>query len=890
MVRTTRTMVTSDQPAAAALADEALRLYLSDPAQARSLAGTAEATARASGDWAVASTACRVLGLVAGHLADASAAERHLTTAVRLALRAADTGRTAQARLDLAYVHARQGRTRAALLQLAAVQPYLSLTDAGGLIAAEALVLKVLGRWDQALEAYQRATPLVRRSADRRALAVLLGNRGVVQMHRGALAAAERDLSAAGDLLQDLGQGLYQAIVWHNLGCLSGFRGDVPEALSRFDAAERGYGAHRDVPLELWRDRCELLLAAGLGADARDAAARAVAIAAARGEPGELAEAQLRLGQAALLDGDPRAAVAAADAATRAFLRQRRPGWVALGRWVAVLGCLATGTRPVTVDHVLRAAHRLDRAGWATQALEARLRAAQLAAEQGRPRTARRQLLLVAGAGSAGSPWSRQLACHAQALLRLRDGDPVGARRAAARGLALVEEYRASLGASDLRASASSRAAALARIGLSSALDDGRPATVLSWAERLRAAHLLRPPAVAPGDDELVGDLAELRQVVDLHREALERGEGERADLVRRRTHLERSVRDRVRRARPSATDRGRSLVPVGRRELVDALGDRALVEYVAIGDRLHALTLAGGRLRLHALPPLGRLAVELRSVSFALRRLALQPGRAAGAEAAGRVLDHAGRRLDEALLRPLAEVLGDRELVVVPTSPLQSVPWSLLTSCRGRPVVVSPSATAWSAAVARPVLDGGATVLVGGPRLEHAASEVAALAAHYPRARVLTDSSATVAEVLDAMEGSGLVHIAAHSDVRTDNPQLSALLLADGPLTVYDLERLQSAPDTVVLSACESGRSTVLAGDELLGLAAALLGVGVRTLVASVVQVSDADTERLMVAVHSEVVRGRSVRAALSLAQLQAYASGTGVAAAAAFVCLGAG
>ena len=142
------------------------------------------------------------------------------------------------------------------------------------------------------------------------------------------------------------------------------------------------------------------------------------------------------------------------------------------------------------------------------------------------------------------------------------------------------------------------------------------------------------------------------------------------------------------------------------------------------------------------------------------------------------------------------------------------------------------------------------------------------------------------------AMEGADLVHIAAHGDFRSDNPQFSAIRLTDGPLTAYDLERLRRAPRRVILSACESGRTAVLAGDEILGLAATLLGLGVQAIVATVVHVPDAETVPLMLAPHAELRAGRSLAEAVALAQQRAYSTddGPSVAAAAAFVCIGAG
>ena len=85
-------------------------------------------------------------------------------------------------------------------------------------------------------------------------------------------------------------------------------------------------GAPRRAAWSRWRDRCEMLIAAGLAAEARTAAERAVAIAAHRAESGELAEARVRLAQAALGEGDKATVEAESTAAIGTFVRQRRLG------------------------------------------------------------------------------------------------------------------------------------------------------------------------------------------------------------------------------------------------------------------------------------------------------------------------------------------------------------------------------------------------------------------------------------------------------------------------------------------------------------------------------------------------------------------------------------
>jgi len=152
-----------------------------------------------------------------------------------------------------------------------------------------------------------------------------------------------------------------------------------------------------------------------------------------------------------------------------------------------------------------------------------------------------------------------------------------------------------------------------------------------------------------------------------------------------------------------------------------------------------------------------------------------------------------------------------------------------------------------------------------------------------YPKADVLAAGSATVAATLDAFERHELVHVAAHGQFRADSPLFSSLLLADGLLTVVELERLAATPATVVLSACDAGRSEVRLGDELIGTTTALLVRGVRTVIAPVVPIPDELTADLMLAFHERLRAGERPSAALA-----GMAGDHGSAAAMSFVCVG--
>ena len=421
-------------------------------------------------------------------------------------------------------------------------------------------------------------------------------------------------------------------------------------------------------------------------------------------------------------------------------------------------------------------------------------------------------------------------------------------------------------------------------------VEAGNPRRVLWWAERGRASALTRRRAEPPADPELARDLADLRSTMAELDEARRDGADDRP-MVRRQIELERRIRDRSR-----SLDGGTHTT--GRRtrgsveELVAGVGDSALVEFIELDGSLHAVTVAGGRVRLHTLGAMGPVRDMLVRFPFALRRLARAREHTAGVEAASDLLQGAASTFQDLLLRPLASQLQDRPLVLVPTGALQSIPWSILPACRGRSVTVSPSAALWHEAATRDRPERGAEiVVVAGPGLPGALTEAATVARMYADSILLVGKDATAGCVTSRMPGASLLHLAAHGHVRSDNPLFSSVELADGPLTVYEIDRLARAPHHVVLSACDTGRSQTVAGEEILGFGAAMLGSGTATLVAPVVAVPDLATVELMVAYHRGLVANRSPAQALADAQAAVDpVDSVGRAAAAAFICLGAG
>ena len=869
-------------------ASEALALVSIDPQRAAGLARDVLARADETGDVAAVSMAERTLGGVAQELHDLSGSAAHLRRAVEIADAAGLPAAAADARMALMGTLALAGEYAEALREGDRAANALRGVTRAKLELLRAKVHAHQGRLDEALQGFARALPVLRRAGDHLSEACAYEARAMTHQLRGAFAASESDLRRAEALLLELGEARRAAGTRVHLGMAVALRGDIPEALAWFDKAkELNVSAETDAMVLI--DRSEVLLRARLIAEARTTAEMAVRALSQGGAVVYVAVARLKLAESALADGDFESAGRAAEQAQAAFARQKRTSWAALARHVALQAAWMNGSpSPALLASARTTANQLASAGVRLASLDARLVAAQIALDLGRPRIARRELEIARSARNRGPVQLRARAWHAEALLRQADGDRRGAESALLAGVRLLERYRATLGATDLRAHASGHAAGLAAMGIRLAIEDGNGEQTLTWSERCRAGSLRLRSARPPEDSGLAAALSQLRAIV-AKVDAVAMAGKPTDELEARQEELEEVVR---RKARHATGVLAASLEPPpDARAIKRAIGHRALVEIVDHDGVLYAVVVSGGRAVLHRLAPTADVAAEVDALGFALKRLAYRRGSPASMDAARDAVRFGGKRLDTLLLDPVAGDVGDRPLVLIPTGLLHGVPWSVLPSCSGRPVTVAPSAGLWLRASQRAERAGGErTVLIAGPHLDQAVSEVAALARGYPCALRLTGRAATCDAVSAALDGAGLAHVAAHGVFRTDNPLFSSLQLVDGPLTVYDLEALRQAPTILVLSACESGLTDVQLGDELMGLASAVFALGTTTLIASLLPVPDAATRRLMLALHAGLRSGLSASAALARAQLRVAGSGpAGMAAAAAFVCFGA-
>lgn len=254
-------------------------------------------------------------------------------------------------------------------------------------------------------------------------------------------------------------------------------------------------------------------------------------------------------------------------------------------------------------------------------------------------------------------------------------------------------------------------------------------------------------------------------------------------------------------------------------------------------------------------------------------------------------------RELYEQLIKPAeAQLRGKTKLLIVPDLCLWDMPFQVLQPSRGH-YMVEDSAIAYapSLTVLREM-----TSLGGEKRLQHskaprllamgnpvlgqetvkratevyrnealsplpqAEQEVHYLQRLYGPASTQVFTGAQASEDLFKTEAGQfqILHLATHGLLNDANPMYSHLLLSpggpdsheDGLLEAWEIMRLDLKADLVVLSACETARGAIGAGEGVTGLAWAFFVAGVPTTVVSQWKVESTSTSKLMLDFHESL------------------------------------
>ncbi|MEV4687114.1 CHAT domain-containing protein [Microbacterium sp. LWH3-1.2] len=790
-----------------------------------------------------------------------AAARRELT---RAAARTDDPDLRARIAGSMAAVVIRQGDPQAAahLCEEALAYPGLSAQTSAMLHGQLGLLALERGALDEAVSWLDRAIDGIGDEAEHRAPMLL--NRSLAHSQAGRFRAARADLERAVPDYAATGNDVERAMAVHNAGYVALLEGDLIAALSTMAAARDALAAASAVNAAICDlDRAEVLRDAGLVAEAESSLVRVAQTFGANRMPQARAEAEFHLSRA-LLTHAPERAEQVARGAARRFRRVRSEWWALRADGVRLRAALLAslqdgraGGRAVPAPAGWSGHVDIDEADRIADALRAHLLDAEAEAVE---LTAR---LWRARTGSDGGPdgpvrvrrsapiqltlLTRQVQA-AQALAQGREGL---ARQRAAAGLDALSDWQASYGSLDLATSLVMYGDGLVYAGLQSAVRSMRPDAVFEWSERARFLSQQVVPLRPPPDPELATDLAELRAL---------RAEGGADWLASERARvLGEQLRQRQWATSGAAGRRRRASLA----ELQAGL-DESTASVSFVFDRTGMVAVATRRdtarvVRIERWPEVARAVAALRAeadVSAAVRGGPM-------AAVVQRSLDERVAALSASLLDPVMGIVGDRRLVLTVPGILGGIPWALLPALRGRVFTVATSASQWLATRGQaPVRR---VALAAGPRVERAAEEVARAAVAWPEALVLRDADASVAALTAAASHADLLHVAAHGRHSAEHPLFSGLQLHDGTLFGYDVDLIENVPHTVVLSACEVGRSSIRWHEEAVGMTRVWLHAGARSVVAAPVVIADDEACELLAAMHEGLAAGIAPSEALA-------------------------
>jgi hypothetical protein len=287
---------------------------------------------------------------------------------------------------------------------------------------------------------------------------------------------------------------------------------------------------------------------------------------------------------------------------------------------------------------------------------------------------------------------------------------------------------------------------------------------------------------------------------------------------------------------------------------------DELLLEYYEIRGGFCVFLLSRTGIEVAQLGPSGPIYQALKLFRF---QLSSTPSNRSAAE-------HHLRELYDLLIAPIEHrfaafshliVAAYRDLHGLPFAALHDGTQSLIDRFT---LSVAPSAAVLARARARRNVPSRGSVVIAAPdpRAPRIAEEAQLVANTLGDATLLLGEAATIDAFRQRVSAARIVHVAAHGDFRRDSPLFSSFHLADGRLSILDLNRLTLNVDLLTLSACSTGMTVAVGADELLGLMRGCLQAGARRMLLTLWDIDDVSANEFMRAFY------RGVRSGVSLAK----------------------
>jgi len=733
-----------------------------------------------------------------------------------------------------------------------------------------------------ALVHFERAKPHV--TANPMLLAQLNSNRAEAYLDLGRLADAEHAFAEAFDAFTAAKLSNGAAIVQGNLADLAARQGRPHTALDRFERAIASLdtsAAKGDVA-RLEAEQAEVLAMIGLHAAAERSFSRAVPTLAQAGLVWEHARALAGMGKAQTAVGRAEDAHNTLLAAQQAFDKLGHTTGAARAAINRAEALLLAGDPATALATALAAADAvrgrpLDRARAALTAGLAALKLADLSAAESHLTTAAATAVALDVAPLLAS------SLHARGRVHRAAGRIALATQDFADAVTAAERVRGTLQADRFRSAVLGEHMRLYEDCAAAILDADEPSAVARALEiveqskarstlELMSGHAADDPTdpassgTSRTDDALLLAVHARREELNAAYATLDDGFAKprastaSASWAQRVSDAERALEDVETKLASSGRFAGAFAGPAPLASIQAALPEGTLLlEFFAepASDASHLSVFAITRVaaRVHrSICDNGTLADATAAWRFQLSR-ALARGPAATTPKLVQAADEALETLGQLLLSRVQEDLnGISRIIVVPHGQIWSLPIGALR-LNAQPllehasVTLMPSATIATRMLtsAPPPSQPAVTLGVSDEQAPRTEQEARLIAAMIPGSNCMTGREATCAAFTQFAPAAGLIHIAAHARFIAATPQASGLRLADAWLTASEVLRLKLNAPTVILSACDSGKSGIDSANDLLGLIRAFLVAGASTVVSSLWPLHDETALKMM-------------------------------------------
>ena len=311
---------------------------------------------------------------------------------------------------------------------------------------------------------------------------------------------------------------------------------------------------------------------------------------------------------------------------------------------------------------------------------------------------------------------------------------------------------------------------------------------------------------------------------------------------------------------------------------------DTIAVSFIQTADKCFAFSIKSGKIIKIAKLPIGENELKKKIKQYRESILSFSP-----------TFKAEGKQLYELLFREFEkEIAESKRLIIVPDGALWELPFQALIDATSGKYLVEEHEIFYTPSLnflphqppVQPKKNEQKFVAFANPArrdspsLPEAEREANGIGKLYSSSSVFVKNEATKANLIREAEQAGVLHIAVHGVVNSENPLDSALLFSenaaeDGRLMVSDILKLDLPGSLLVLSSCDTSSGRVINGEGLLSLTWAFLASGGKDVVAAQWAVEEKATADLMLNFYRTLKTAPNETSnALRTAQLEALKS----------------